>query len=380
MFNAAHVLETALLILAAFLIGATVGTLARLALRRPQRTPVVVALPDVASASSEPPVAEAPALVTAPTIEPLPKPVTQVVPADIPTPDFAEIIQPALPESAAAAERPAPVAPTATGAAMAPARVAGQTTSGKLVPAPIHDEPKRAAASGAPSAEVIPFPSIRVTAAAAEKVEAPAGVELPIAAPEATAAPKPEDVPEPVAAEAVVPAATEVEPDQSANPAPAIEPAPAPAAEPPAVAAAATVPPPSAENDEAAAMRAIEGNWSPRRRQPARRAEPAPAEAAAPAPPPPVELPGKPVGLEAPRAGGKDDLTHVIGVLPIIETALNSIGVYHFDQLAAFTDENVGWLETHLGIEGRIGREHWREQARELALASVKAAKAANQQ
>ncbi len=69
------------------------------------------------------------------------------------------------------------------------------------------------------------------------------------------------------------------------------------------------------------------------------------AEAAAARSAPPVELPGRPVGLEAPRAGGKDDLTHVIGVLPIIETALNSIGVYRFDQLAEFADENVGWLE-----------------------------------
>lgn len=373
MFNAAHVLETALLILAAFLIGATVGTLARLALRRPQRTPIVVAIPEVTAAPSEP-VAEAPALVTAPTIEPLPKPAAPVVPADIPAPDFAEIIQPVLPESAAPAERPAPVAPTATGAAMAPARVAGRTTSGKLVPAPIHDEPKRGSVSDAPSAEVIPFPSSRTAAAVVEKVEAPAIAEPTVAVPEAT------PVPEPVVAE-TAPAAPEAEPEPATDVLPADQPAQAASIEPPAtVEATPAAPSPSAENDEAAAMRAIEGNWSPRRRQPATRAELASAEPAAPVPAPPVELPGRPVGLEAPRAGGKDDLTHVIGVLPIIETALNSIGVYHFDQLAEFTDQNVGWLENHLGIEGRIGREHWREQARGLALASVKAAKAANQQ
>ena len=374
MFNAAHVLETALLILAAFLVGATVGTLARLALRRPQRTPVVVAIPEVAP-PSEPPVAEAPALVTAPTIEPLPKPAAPVVPADVPAPDFAEIIKPTLPESAAPAERPAPVAPTPTGAAMAPARAAGQTTSGKLVPAPIHDEPKRVPVSGASSAEVIPFPSSRTAAAIVEKGASPAIVEAPATVTEAAA------VPEPATAESPASVAPEAAPEQAADVVADDQPAQTASVEPAAaVEVAPALPSPSAENDEAAAMRAIEGNWSPRRRQPAKRAELASAETAATAPAPPLELPGRPVGLEAPRAGGKDDLTHVIGVLPIIETALNSIGVYHFDQLGEFTDENVSWLEAHLGIEGRIGREHWREQARELALASVKAIKAANQQ
>ena len=67
-------------------------------------------------------------------------------------------------------------------------------------------------------------------------------------------------------------------------------------------------------------------------------------------------------------------------MLPIIETSLNGAGVYHFDQVADFTDENVAWLEQHLGISGRVTREHWREQARELAAASESARKVAGQQ
>jgi predicted flap endonuclease-1-like 5' DNA nuclease len=90
-----------------------------------------------------------------------------------------------------------------------------------------------------------------------------------------------------------------------------------------------------------------------------RTAEAAVAEAA-------VEA-GRPRGLAAPRDGGKDDLTHIIGVLPVIETALNQLGIYHFDQVAALTDENISWIEGHLGVPGRIGRELWREQARELS-------------
>jgi predicted flap endonuclease-1-like 5' DNA nuclease len=150
--------------------------------------------------------------------------------------------------------------------------------------------------------------------------------------------------------------------------------------------------PPDEPVDEDAAMRAIEGNWTPRRppaRQPrpvsppegvnhavaasaravtaARRtAEAVVAEVAEAKAEVKAEA-GRPVGLDGPRDGRKDDLTHIIGVLPVIETALNKLGVYHFDQVGALTDENIGWIEGHLGVPGRISRELWREQARELS-------------
>ena len=89
------------------------------------------------------------------------------------------------------------------------------------------------------------------------------------------------------------------------------------------------------------------------------------------------ETPGRPVGVKGPRNGTKDNLTNIIGVLPVIETSLNQAGIYHFDQIAGFSDENVAWLESHLGIAGRIDREHWREQARELAIVSERARKVA---
>jgi predicted flap endonuclease-1-like 5' DNA nuclease len=141
--------------------------------------------------------------------------------------------------------------------------------------------------------------------------------------------------------------------------------------------------------DEDAAMRAIEGGWTPRRSAPKRivRAVEAPeganeavaaaaravtaarrtAEAVvAEVAEVKVEA-GRPAGLDAPRDGRKDDLTHIIGVLPVIETALNKLGIYHFDQVSELTDENIGWIEGHLGVPGRIARELWREQARELS-------------
>lgn len=75
----------------------------------------------------------------------------------------------------------------------------------------------------------------------------------------------------------------------------------------------------------------------------------------------------QPQGIGAPRYGMRDDLTQIVGVLPVVETALNRIGVYHFDQVAEWSDANSAWVEAHLGIGGRVDREHWREQARELA-------------
>src|SRR5688500_6153521 len=63
--NTALILETALLILAAFLVGCVVGALAR-RVTQPRREPEVKAAVEATAAPSGPP------LVTAPTIAPLP--------------------------------------------------------------------------------------------------------------------------------------------------------------------------------------------------------------------------------------------------------------------------------------------------------------------
>ena len=85
MLNAPHILETALLLLAAFLVGATLGTLARLAVRR--LLPKAVVAPAIVA---NPVTTAEPALVVAPVIEPLPNPATPVAPETLPALDFAE--------------------------------------------------------------------------------------------------------------------------------------------------------------------------------------------------------------------------------------------------------------------------------------------------
>ncbi|MGN6487411.1 MAG: hypothetical protein ACTHLT_06280 [Devosia sp.] len=348
MTNPVHLLTVASLLLVAFLAGAVVGTLARLLALRLARKPA-----PAPAAVVEPPPAPSP-LVAAPVIAPLPVAPTPTVPppAEIPVPDFAATLialaEEAPPPSFLEMVRPPEPAAAPPPPTMQPARVAGETTSGRLVARHLEPPRTRRAPSTADqqqSADVIPFPSA-----------GPEEVKL-------------EQVAEPVTPTAQ---AEEVAPAASAPPP---EPAPEPA------------PAPSQPVDEDAAMRAIEGNWTPRRR---------PMPVARPAPVPPPEGvnqavaasaravaaarqsaeaavaeaaldSGRPQGLETPRDGGKDELTHIIGVLPVIETALNRLGIFHFEQVASLTDENIGWIEGHLGIPGRIGRELWREQARELS-------------
>ena len=76
--------------------------------------------------------------------------------------------------------------------------------------------------------------------------------------------------------------------------------------------------------------------------------------------------------LEAPRGAGPDDLTRIKGVGPKLAALLNSLGYFHFDQIAAWTPEEVAWVDENLeGFKGRVSREHWVDQAKALAAESA---------
>ena len=77
--------------------------------------------------------------------------------------------------------------------------------------------------------------------------------------------------------------------------------------------------------------------------------------------------PAAPETLTAPRGGKADDLKLLKGVGPKLEKLLNELGFYHFDQIASWTPEQVAWVDERLSFKGRIEREGWIEQARELA-------------
>lgn len=120
---------------------------------------------------------------------------------------------------------------------------------------------------------------------------------------------------------------------------------------------------------------------SAKKAKPAKKAEaPEPAaEAAAPKPETPKPETAaeeaaevatvKPDLLDAPE-GAADDLKKIGGVGPKLEEKLNEIGIYHFRQIAAFTPENVAWVDDHLNFKGRIERDDWVGQAEQLAAES----------
>ena len=75
----------------------------------------------------------------------------------------------------------------------------------------------------------------------------------------------------------------------------------------------------------------------------------------------------RPLALEAPRAGGPDDLQRIKGVGPVNENHLHGLGVFHFDQVAAWGRSEIRWVATYLSFPGRIDRERWVVQAAKLA-------------
>ncbi|MFQ1700546.1 NADH-quinone oxidoreductase subunit E [Loktanella agnita] len=89
-----------------------------------------------------------------------------------------------------------------------------------------------------------------------------------------------------------------------------------------------------------------------------------PAAKAAPA----VDAPEKePETLSGPRAGGADDLKKISGVGPKLEQTLNSLGFWHFDQIAKWTENEISWVDSRLKFKGRIRRDDWIGQATALA-------------
>jgi branched-chain amino acid transport system ATP-binding protein len=75
----------------------------------------------------------------------------------------------------------------------------------------------------------------------------------------------------------------------------------------------------------------------------------------------------RPAGLDAPRAEGQDDLTRIKGIGPVNAGKLNRLGIWHFDQIAAWTEVEVEWVGSYLAFPGRIEREDWIGQAKSMA-------------
>ena len=76
----------------------------------------------------------------------------------------------------------------------------------------------------------------------------------------------------------------------------------------------------------------------------------------------------RPAALDKPRGGRADDLKLIKGVGPKLEKLCNKLGFWHFDQIANWTPAEVAWVDDNLeGFKGRVSRDAWMVQARDLA-------------
>lgn len=80
---------------------------------------------------------------------------------------------------------------------------------------------------------------------------------------------------------------------------------------------------------------------------------------------PTAEEGSKPAGLAAPRDGQGDDLKTLEGIGPALEKLCHELGIFHFDQIAAWGDAETAWMDANLkGFKGRVTRDKWVAQAK----------------
>ncbi len=72
-------------------------------------------------------------------------------------------------------------------------------------------------------------------------------------------------------------------------------------------------------------------------------------------------------GLSGPIGGKADNLTRIKGIGSKINGILNDLGIYHFKQIATWTEKEIAWVDERLKFKGRIEREDWVAQAKLLA-------------
>ena len=81
----------------------------------------------------------------------------------------------------------------------------------------------------------------------------------------------------------------------------------------------------------------------------------------------------RPEALEGPRGGNADDLKRIKGIGPKLEKLCNTLGFWHFDQIAKWTADEVAWVDSNLeGFKGRVTRDEWVAQAEDPRRAAAR--------
>jgi predicted flap endonuclease-1-like 5' DNA nuclease len=98
------------------------------------------------------------------------------------------------------------------------------------------------------------------------------------------------------------------------------------------------------------------------------------ARAAKPAAKPKPASPAGPERLKAARKGKADDLKEIEGIGPAMEKLVNSLGFYHFDQIAGWSDADVALVDAEMkSFRGRITRDKWVSQAKIIVTEGLEA-------
>ncbi|QKC83210.1 NADH-ubiquinone dehydrogenase [Mesorhizobium sp. NZP2077] len=67
------------------------------------------------------------------------------------------------------------------------------------------------------------------------------------------------------------------------------------------------------------------------------------------------------------RPAKPSDLKAISGIGPKLEKVLNGLGIWTYAQIAAWSPEEIAWVDDYLSFKGRIGRDDWTAQAAVLA-------------
>ncbi|MDG4893943.1 MAG: NADH-ubiquinone dehydrogenase [Mesorhizobium sp.] len=73
----------------------------------------------------------------------------------------------------------------------------------------------------------------------------------------------------------------------------------------------------------------------------------------------------QPKGVDKPAK--PSDLKAISGIGPKLEKVLNGLGIWTYEQIAAWTSQEIAWVEDYLSLAGRVGRDDWTAQAAALA-------------
>ena len=65
--------------------------------------------------------------------------------------------------------------------------------------------------------------------------------------------------------------------------------------------------------------------------------------------------------------GKADDLKKISGVGPVLEKKLNALGITKYEQIMNFSADDIARVDEVLNFKGRIERDNWIDQAKELA-------------